>query len=416
MIALKSLLSLKYLRPVKALASLFLLLFPLTMLRAQEPVAPVSGWLATVDEDSQQIVLSWHPSADSQAIGYHICTGMPCLDYDTVLGRLDTTYVCRDHSVTEPHTYRIHVFDSAYNVSALTPSFGNMVLSAEVPRCSTSVTASWTPYQAMPGGIYRYRLLARLEPIHDEYLAYFTTDSTGPFSYTFDIPEGTTRVWLKVWAEGYGDHAADNPLVSQSNIVSVERLTVDTAAFLSITGVEYDSLGYNNNLSFDIDTAYHVDHYTLWRSIDGSPWDSIAALTFSAPPFTYVDAGINVYDSLFCYQLEVRDACGLNPHYSNTCCVVVPTPPDPAWAIPNVVVAGQAVNGTFRPQMQGLRGDLYELYIYNRMGLLVFHTEDPAAGWTPASDTPQGAYVYTLRCRFNNNRVKILTGTVLVIK
>lgn len=389
-------------------------LFP-GSLQAQE-VAPVSRWLATVDESTQQIVLSWGPSFDRQIMGYHICSGSPCSDYDTVFGRLDTTYVCFDHSVTEPHTYRIHVFDSTYRVSPLTPSFGNIVLSAEVPRCTTVVTASWTPYQGMPGGLYLYRLLVRLEPFDSDFAPYFTADSTGPFSYSFVIPEGTTRVWLKVQAVGYGESHNGYPLVSQSNLVKVERLTIDTAAFLSISSVEYDSINWRNILTFDIDTAYHVDHYTLYRSIDGTPWDSIATLSFDKPPFSYVDADINVYDSLYCYQLMVLDACGLNPHYSDTRCVVVPNPPPPAWAFPNVVVAGDAANGTFLPRLRGLKGDLYEIFVYNRYGLLVFSSTDPTLGWTPAADTPQGAYAYSLRCRFNNNRIKIFTGTVTVIK
>lgn len=388
----------------------------LPSLFAQVTVAPVTGWLATVDEATQQIVLSWHPSTDPQTMGYHICTGTPCLDYDTVFGRLDTSFVCLDHDATEPHTYRIHVFDSTYDVSSLTPSFGNIVLTAEVPRCSSTVNASWTPYRGMPGGIYCYRLKVRLEPFDDDYRTCFTTDSTGPFTYSFTIPDSTTRVWLKLQAESFGDIHNGHPLVSQSNLVHVERLTVDTAAFLSISGIEYDSIHWRNILSFDIDTAYHSGRYTLYRSVDGSPWDSIATLLFAEPPFTYVDSDINIYDSLHCYRLEVPDACNLNPRSSDTLCIVVPMPPDPAWAFPNVIIVGDPVNGTFLPRLRGLKGDLYELFIYNRFGLLVYSTEDPLAGWTPSADTPQDAYAYALRCRFNNNRVKIFTGSVLVIK
>lgn len=381
-----------------------------------DAVAPVTGWLASVDESSQQIVLSWRPGIDRDIMGYHICTGTPCLYYDTVFGRFDTSYICLDHDVTEPHTYRIHVFDSAYNSSSLTPPFGNIVLTAEVPQCSTVVNASWTPYRNMPGGIYHYRLMVRLEPFNDDYAPYLITDSTGPFSYSFDIPEGTTRVWLKVEAVGLGESHNGYPMVSLSNLVGVERRTVDTAAFLTIASVEYDSINWRNILTFDIDTTYQADHYTLYRSVDGTPWDSIASLTFDQPPFTYIDEGINVYDSLYCYQLEVLDACGLNPNYSSTSCTVVPTPPAPAWAFPNVVVVGDPANGTFLPRLRGLKGDLYELFVYNRLGLLVFRTDNSTAGWTPAADITQGAYTYSLRCRFNNNRVKIFTGTVLVIK
>ena len=55
-------------------------------------------------------------------------------------------------------------------------------------------------------------------------------------------------------------------------------------------------------------------------------------------------------------------------------------------------------------------------YIYDRNGLLVYSTTDPTAGWTPADSNPQGVYAYSLRCRFNNRRIKIFTGSVLVIK
>ena len=69
-----------------------------------------------------------------------------------------------------------------------------------------------------------------------------------------------------------------------------------------------------------------------------------------------------------------------------------------------------------RPVLQGLNGDLYELAVYNRSGMLVYQTTDPNAGWTPSDQTPQGAYTYRLRCRYNTESIKTYTGTVLLIK
>ena len=404
------------LRVVFSVSLLFIFHLSLcTPLHSQETaIKPLSSWLATVDEPSQQIVLSWGHGEDERTYGYYICSGTPCYDYDTVFGRYDTTYRCIDHQATERHLYRLHVFDSLKRASSLTPAFGNIVLTAEVPRCSTSVNVSWTPYVGMPGGVRRYQLLVRLEPYDDGYTVYYTADSTGPCSCSFDIVESVTRVWLKVQAMGID--SSGHLLVSQSNIVSVERLTVDTVSFLDILSVEYDSIRTRNLLTFDIDTAYHASPYTLLRSIDGTPWDSIATLSFDQPPFTYADNNVNPYDSLHCYQLSVLDACGLNPRYSSTQCVVVPTPPPPASAIPNVIIVGSADNGTFLPRLRGLKGDLYELHIYNRLGLLVHHSTDPASGWTPVASTPQGVYTYALRCRFNNNQIKDFVGTVTVIK
>lgn len=376
---------------------------------AQRPVAPCTDWLATVDEASQQIVLSWRPSADTAAMGYHICTGEPCLDFDTVFGRFDTTYTCLPHSATEPHLYRLHVFDSARNVSSLTPSFGNMVLQAGSSPCDSAVGLEWTPYRGMPGGLSGYRVLAKLEPFNDDFVALDMVDTLGPLAYTVHLSSPVTRVWVKVQAL-----SADRRLVSQSNVVMLERMTTDTAAFVEIASVEYDSIRVYNHLVFHTDTAYHTDHYTLYRSIDGSPWREVAILE---PHVTeYFDRDVNPYDSLHCYQLAVNDACGMNPKYSPTVCVVVPTPPEPSVYFPNAILAGDPANGTFLPVIRGLQGTLYELHIYNRQGLLVYHTTDPAQGWTPPADTPQGVYTYRLRCRFNTNFVKQYLGTVLLIK
>lgn len=403
---------------IKCMASIVLLCLA-NVAMAQEAVAPVTRWIATVDEQSQQILLRWSPSADTMAMGYHICTGNPCIDYDTVFGRTDTMHYCTDHSPLEEHIYRLHVFDSAYNVSALTPAFGNMVLQADVPPCSTLVSVSWSPYNGMPGGLKNYNLMVRLEPFSEEYVSFYTTDSTGPLAYSFVVPDGVTRAWLKVEAVGHTPGEGGGEVLSSlSNVVMVQRLTVDTSSHLSIDTVVYDSVNLCNRLRIDLDTAFRASPYVLWRSIDGTAWRLLDTLSFAndALPLSYTDNRINPYDSIYCYQLSVADACGLNPRYSSTACTLVPDPPPPAAAIPNVIRLNDESNGSFRPVLRGLKGDLYQLNIYSRTGLLVFSTTDQNASWTPSSHTPQGVYTYALRCRFNDNRVKTFVGTILLLK
>ncbi len=355
-------------------------------------------------------MLRWRPSADTATMGYHICTGSPCLDYDTVFGRLDTTYYCVDHDPLQQHTYRLHVFDSSYNVSSLTPSFGNMVLSADVPECATTVTASWTPYVGMPSGVGRYSLLVRQEPYEDDFIEYFYTDSAGSQSYTFDMPDGATRVHLKVLA-----YNRAHTLVSQSNVVSVQRLTVDSAAFVEIAEVLYDSVDAAVHLSLHTDTAFHSGRYTLWRSIEGSPWRELATINPTEPYTAFVDRSPQRNGKQHCYQLSVTDACDLNPMYSPTRCVVVPEPPDPKMSAPSAIIAGDPDRGTFLPLVYGWGGKLYELTIYSRTGLQLFYTTDAQQGWTPSPSVPQGGYAYVLRAGFLKG-IKTYAGTVIVIK
>lgn len=383
-----------------------LALLPMPVL-AQSPVAPVTGWLATVDSATQLVELRWQPSVDSSILGYHICTGNPCLDYDTVFGRFDTNYICLDHSPLEQHIYRLHAFDSAYNVSELTPPFGNIVLQADIPECETTVDTRWTPYTGLPDRSPRYTLQVRFEPFHEGFNDYYTTVDSTALEYSFDIAESVTRMWLRVMATD------GNGFRSLSNMVVVERRTIDTATVVDISDLLYDSIHGCNRLVLQVDTAFP---YTLYRSIDGSPWRPIHTFQPTETLYHFSDCDINPYDSLHCYQLGVRDACGMNERYSATRWVVVPDPPDPGIALPNIIVAGDERNGTFRPVVRGLKGDLYQLDIYNRAGLSVYYTEDPEAGWTPDTKVPQGVYTYRLRCRYNNNDIKTYTGTLIIIK
>lgn len=377
-------------------------------LRAQEPVTLCSDWLATVDDSSQNIVLRWRPSPDSNVMGYHICSGTPCVDYDTVFGRLDTTYICLNHSPLEQHTYRLHVFDSAYNVSQLTPSFGNIVLTAEIPECQPTVTASWTPYEGMPGGLGGYKLMAMMEPTDTAFTQVGVFSANDSLRYTIDIHDNTTRVNLKVVAFNQ-----QGTLESHSNIVGAERRTARTACCNSISAISYDSVRRQVALQLYADTSFT---HTIWRSIDGSPWRVIDNIRPAQTESEYYDTDINRFDLLYCYQISVADDCGLNEQFSHTVWINVPAPPQPSIYIPNVIVAGSENNGAFRPVTNGIMGDLYQLNIYNRSGLLVFSTEDPAAEWKPADNVLQGAYSYHLRIRFNDNKIHTYIGTLIIIR
>lgn len=387
------------------------------MATAQASVENATGWVATVDEATQQIVLRWHPSSTPRTMGYHICTGDPCTDYDTVFGRLDTTLVCPDHSPLEQHTYRLHVFDSSYNVSELTPPFGNIVLNADIPDCQNLALVSWTPRSApVAGSTVQYKLLARLEPFDEDYRVYYTTTnvSENTFYYTLDIPEAVTRAWLKVQA--VGSTTPGQPAeMSQSNIVMAERRTADTAEYADIVAAVYDSINTAVRLALHTDPTFSSGTYTLYRSLDGSSWQPIWSGT--SPISSFVDSDIYPYrDSLHCYQLGVTDACDMNERFSATRCVVVPVPLPPAIAFPNVIIANDPTNGIFRPAAQGLKGDIYEFTIYNRNGLQIFYTEDPLAGWTPTADTPQGVYTYFLRLRYNTGDIKTYAGSVILLR
>ena len=392
-------------RPVGLLLLLLLLPFAL---RGQQPVALCTDWLATVDSASQQLELRWVPAPGPAVAGYHVCTGDPCLSLGTVLGGQATGFRPAGLDPGVPHRFRVHAFDSLGNVSALTPFFGGMVLTAAVDPCDTVASVSWTPYVGMPGGLDSYRLLARFDPFDSLFRPLALCDSLGPLTARVGFPASATGVSLVVEAA-----SADGRLVARSAMVQAVRATADTARFFGVTDALYDSASRSVTLAFSLDTAFRSAPYRLLFSRAGGDFQPLAVVDASG----YVDRHVNPYDSLRCYLLAVADGCGLHERRSPPRCVDIPRPPDPLADFPNVLLAGDPDRGRFLPRVQGLMGDLFELRVFDRQGRQHFASDSPSLGWDPdATHSPQGSYVYLLRVRFINNSVRTYTGTITVIR
>ena len=403
---------------------LLILLLPLflPLVSIGQDVAPVTRYFATVDSLTQCIELKWDASATINVIGYHICSGNPddvdsiCYTYDTIFSRDSTFLPCPDHSPFDRHFYRINAFayDSVTErpiFSALTDKFAPMVLQAVLPECESTVHVEWTSYLGMPGGVGNYTLYisdscnAAIEPV-----ALYTTATGGLREFSFEMADYSNFDCPMLWVEAVG---VDSQLKSRSNIAGIRRRTADTAAFISIDSAFYAD-DNSSNIVFHVDTAFQAAYYTLYRRCNDGPWQVLATLYSDEPHFSYLDYSISIYDSIYCYRLSVLDGCGIDEKYSNNACVLMPEVPNIIVAIPNAVIVGDPDNGLFLPRFSGLKGDLYELYVYNRDGFLVFSTTDPMQGWQP--EVPQGAYTYIVRVRFVDNRIKTYSGTVLVIK
>ena len=85
---------------------------------------------------------------------------------------------------------------------------------------------------------------------------------------------------------------------------------------------------------------------------------------------------------------------------------------------PNVFTPGEESNNRF-----GITASFeikeFELYIYNRQGLLIYHTDDPAALWDGTlggRPCPQGAYVYHWHVRDAVDYYKSGTGTITLLR
>ena len=243
------------------------------------PTSPCSLRLCSVDTALGQIRLSWYPSPDTDVMGYYICMGNPCLYYDTVWGRLNTTYLCSEllnRFNNFEYNFRILAFDSCYQASPLTPYYHNPRLKIHTEPCSRMLQCSWNRYINMPDSVLQYSLYYKLQGDPDWHIHRFGPD--GPFAFDTLIPDlaiGHLRAYL----------AVTNPdsLCAYSLVQDFYFEYGDTADYLQISHLQYDESQPSVTLTLEVDPQFWGRHCYIYRATDSSDiFEQIAELTRSA--------------------------------------------------------------------------------------------------------------------------------------
>ncbi len=383
------------------------------------PTTPCAVRVCTVDTILDRIRLTWYPTPDTDAIGYYICLGSPCVDLDTVWGRFNTTYLCSDTLSTDvQHRFRILAFDSCYQASPLTPSYHNPTLSFSDSGCSRRFSCSWNRYVNMPDSVGHYRLYYRLED--QDTLHLFETGPDGPFAFDTVIDDLTitkVTVFLRV------DNTSDT-LHALSQVRTRYFSYGDTATYLRIVQADYDENVPSVTLTIDIDSLFDVSECYVYRSQgDEDSFVRLATLDRGNPPsryLYYVDDDINRAAGRYRYQVGVPDRCYHWVKTSDTVELLLPDVQKATAYFPNAIIYGDPDCGTFCPVYISALSANYQLFIYTRWGQLVFQTTDIGACWDGSGPSggplPQGTYVYRACVSHADGTVKNYHGTILLIR
>lgn len=261
--------------------------------------------LDVVSVENQHIILSWNPSPDRDIMGYLICKGSPCLDFDTVWGRQNCRYECMTLSVEEVHSFRIYAFDSCWTASALTDPYNNMVIDVYREECERTVHVSWNPYHSMPGGLLRYRLMVDSETGFHSVAEIMPEEE---LLADYDFPVAVNRVQMAIVAE------SPNGETAWSNVVEYELNSADTAQYLEIVRVSVSDAGNSVEIVGSVDASFQADGYTLYRS-DGGPFLQIGHLPYTGASQLVWDNPIAQGQHL-AYRIGVMDGCGEHEKYS----------------------------------------------------------------------------------------------------
>ena len=151
--------------------------------------------------------------------------------------------------------------------------------------------------------------------------------------------------------------------------------------------------------------------------IMGRDTDSTFTQIGNAASNQFTDQNPTIFDNLICYRIGYIDVCGNRSELSEEICVDVSSDNvlAPTAFFPN---SSNRENKEFRIT-DGIYSS-FQLLIYNRLGILVFTSNDSQQGWDGYHDgnlAPFGTYVYRLTYQKDGeNTPRTRTGSFLLIR
>lgn len=383
------------------------------------PTTPCTVRLSSVDTALDRICLTWYPTPDTDAIGYYICIGSPCVDYDTVWGRFNTTYLCPpDLSTDTQYCFRVLAFDSCYQASPLTPPYCNPTIFFSDTGCSRRFSCTWNRYVNMPDSVGRYRLYYQLE--NQEVFHLHETGPEGPFEFDTvieDLSISKITTFLSV------DNTSDT-LHAFSQVRTRHFSYGDTASYIRIIEAVYDENVPSISITIDIDSQFAVPECFVYRSqgsIDG--FDHLATIdrsNSSGRYLRYTDYSISRAAGQYVYKVGIPDLCYNWVKESDTVHVLLPDVHKPTAYFPNAIIYDHPMCGQFCPTYISAISSNYQLNIFTRWGQLVYSTTDIESCWDGTGPSgqplPQGTYVYYAHVNHADGTAQNYHGTILLIK
>ena len=151
------------------------------------------------------------------------------------------------------------------------------------------------------------------------------------------------------------------------------------------------------------------DAYDRSKSVDSRQWFVDGQQLATTQPHIQYTAP-HTADSVLVMLVVEKSTC------TDTLRHTMPFSHAAVWA-PNVFTPEEETNNSFAVIIN--EGEVEDLNIYNRSGMLMAHFNSPTAQWDGTHDgkpCPQGTYVWLLRYRFGNQSSRTLTGIVTLIR
>ena len=345
------------------------------------PYEWIDGVIYSQDTYGPQVTLESQYGCDSiVTLDFHISDPATTPLTDTFC--ITDTYSWHGQSITSGGVY----YDSLFTVEGCDSIIVLSLTQLPLPQVSVDVESDCQ--------LHIYGLTAHTDV---QYLRWECSSSWSPDWG----PQTSSQVWVKP------------PVPSTTYTITVDYLesrTCPNSATVSLDPmrvpqaymkVSPEQLGTDDDHFYALDQSLSADT-RVWYIDDIFYGDDVRIECY--PPS---DA-----DSVVVILIAISDQC------TDTATQVVPIYRTTVFA-PNAFTPDESTNNEFFLQLDGVVD--YELFIYNREGILLFHSSDPLQHWDgtyKGSTCPQGSYVWILRYTSEEKPRQPLTakGSVLLIR
>lgn len=282
-----------------------------------EPTAPASWGVVTVDEPTQKIILEWTPSPDTDIMGYLVCEGTPSIAVDTVYGRLSNRYQCDFADPETAYLFRLVAFDSCRQASALTETCNNIVLLLNSEPCSRDVFLSWNAYRFMPSGVGGYQVWVSEDD--GPYRQLMTIDADH-CNTTIQVSESCQKIKAYVVAI-----SSDASLLALSNRVSYQFSTSQRPGYLYLRKVSVSDDGTAVTVAGQTDPTFASEGYKVYRKVGNGAPSVVGRCSPDADgSLVWHDLSARPLDEPHTYWFSTLDACGLSEVNSQQGSTILP--------------------------------------------------------------------------------------------
>ncbi len=265
----------------------------------------------TVDTASNQTVVHWAPSPETDTDGYIIVLSTPSgnMILDTLYGQFNTTYTWPlSNAGVGAESYTIAAIDTCWkgnppspNTSAASTPHTTVFLTTRYDRCAGTILVERTGYAGWPV---------------DHYELYVQLDNTGPVNYLATLSTSTFQYLQQGVLPGHAYCYIVKAIGTDPGKISLSNKVCRTTSYPPVPQWNYirtsTVLGNGDVQVVDsVDMNAFTKRLVLERTYNGKPWEQIASIPGGiGPVVVFTDEDVLTSDRSYTYRVLVQDSCG----------------------------------------------------------------------------------------------------------